>query len=109
MADPAPQTKDWKAWQNLQPGPSTPTLMVVGQVETSNTNQTPRLSEHAPQGINRTILLLDLTISAAGAGNDVMSWREVRFEKAIEKNQYSSVDVLWEGAHAGSAEVEDVH
>jgi hypothetical protein len=110
MAKPAPKTKEWKAWQDLQPTPSkTPKLIVTGKVETSNSNQTPRLNQHAPQGINPKILLLDLTIAASGAGNAVMGWREVRFETGIVKDQYSSVDILWDGERIGHAEVETVH
>jgi hypothetical protein len=67
------------------------------------------LAEHVPQGINPKILLLDLTISASGAGGAVMGWRDVRFEKPIEKDQYSSVDVLWEGERIVGAKVKDVH
>ena len=90
MANPAPKTKDFKAWQNVQPG-GKPKLIVIGMVETSNTNQTPGLSEHVPQGINPKIPLIE------GVGNTVMGWRDVRFEKPITRDQYSNVDMLWEG------------
>ena len=44
-------TRNWKAWQNLQPGTNgAPTLHVKGEVETSNGNQTPHLKEAVPQG-----------------------------------------------------------
>ncbi|MGH6791663.1 MAG: hypothetical protein ACRECF_02855 [Methyloceanibacter sp.] len=109
MAHPAPETKEWKARQNLMPGPSQPKLIVIGKVQTSNTNQTPHLGETVPQGINPAILLLDLTITASGVGNTVMGWRDVRFEKPIRKDQYSSIEILWNGKKVGSAEVEDVH
>ena len=94
--------------RDLQP-PSKPKLIVTGKVQTSNSNQTPHLAEHEPQGFNPKILLLDLTITASGAGSTVMGWREVRFEKPIQKDQYSSVDILWEGEHIAGAKVEDVH
>lgn len=96
MENPAPRTKDFKAWQNVQPG-GKPKLIVIGMVETSNTNQTPGLSEHVPQGINKKILLLDLTITTRGAGTTMMGWRDVRFETQIARDQYSHVDILWEG------------
>ncbi|MFZ1884395.1 MAG: hypothetical protein WAU53_12555 [Rhodoplanes sp.] len=107
MPNPAPKTQKWKAWQNLQP-PGPPRLIVTGQVEISNTNQTPQLREHVPQGINPKILLLDLTITSSGVGNDVITWREVRFEKQIIKDQHSSIDVLWDGQNIGRANVETV-
>ena len=97
MAYAAPKTRNWKAWQDLQPGPGKPKLIVTGEVEVSNTNQTPHLKEHVPPGINPEILMLDLTITSSGVGNDVMTWKEVRFEKNIKKDQYSNIDILWEG------------
>ncbi len=108
MANPAPQTKDWPAWQDLQPGPPKPRFHVIGQVQTSSTNQTPKLSEHVPQGINPKILMLDLTITASGKGDMLMSWREVSFFKSIERDQYSNVDILWDGGRIESLEVQDV-
>jgi hypothetical protein len=102
-----PKTKDWKAWQNLQPiGP--PKLIVIGKVETSNANQTPQLSERVPQGVNPKILLLDLTMQVSGKGGTVMGWQDVRFEKEIKKDQYSGVDVLWENNSVAQIEVETV-
>ena len=96
MANPAPKTKEFKAWQNVQPG-GKPKLIVIGKVETSNSNQTPHLSEHVPPGINPKILLVDLTITTKGVGDAVQDCRDVRFEKPITRDQYSHVDILWEG------------
>jgi hypothetical protein len=108
MANPAPKTKDWHAWQDLQPGPAKPRLHVVGQVQKSSTNQTPKLSEHVPQGINPKILQLDLTLAASGQGDALMSWQEVRFFKSIERDQYSNVEIFWDGKRIESLEVKDV-
>jgi hypothetical protein len=108
MANSAPSTQNWKAWQNLQPV-GKPKLIVTGQVQTSNSNQTPNLAEHVPQGINPKILLLDLTITTSGIGNTVMSWRDVRFEREIAKDQYTSVDILWAGQVVKQITVETVH
>jgi hypothetical protein len=108
MAYSAPTTKNWKAWQDLQPGPGKPKLIVTGQVELGNTNETPHLKETVPQGINPKILLLDLTITSSGIGNPVVHWKEVRFEKKIEKDQYSSVDIMFNGNSVAQAKVETV-
>ena len=81
---------------------------MVGQVQTSSTNETPQLSEHVPQGINPKIFLLDLTITASGKGDMLMSWQEVRFFASIERDQYSNVDILWDGKRIESLEVQDV-
>src|SRR5262245_44166418 len=102
-----PNTRNWKAWQNLQ-GPGRPRLIVTGEVETGNTNQTPKLSVHTPPGTNPKIRLLDLTIATSGIGNTVMGWRDVRYEEEIRKDQYSEVDILWEGNVIARIEVETV-
>jgi hypothetical protein len=100
-------TKNWKAWQNLQP-PGTPTLHVVGEVETTNSNQTPGLAEANPQGFNPDILLLDLSITTAGTGLTVVEFKQVTFTKKISKDQYSSVDIFSNGEQVGTAKVETV-
>lgn len=110
MAKAALNTRNWKAWQDLQPPVgSTVKLTVTGEVEITNTNQTPHLAEHVPQGFNESILLLSFTISTSGAGNTVVEWRKVApFKKDIREGQYTSVDILWEGESIGSANVESV-
>ena len=108
MAYSVPETTDWKAWQDLQPGPGRPKLIVTGKVQTTNTNQTPHLAEKVPQGINPKILLLDLTITSSGIGNDVLSWKGVRLEKNIQKDQYSSIEIFFGGESVGTATVETV-
>ena len=109
MANPAPATRNWKAWEDRQPSPgSGPTLHVVGEVQTSNTNQTPHLDEATPQGINPAILILDLSITTSGVGNTVMGWKPVKFEKKVSPGQHTSVDVRWEGQSIAGCEVEIV-
>jgi hypothetical protein len=55
MDYPSPATKEWEAWQNLQP-PSQPMLTVIGQVQLDNMVQMPRLSEMRPRNINPRVL-----------------------------------------------------
>lgn len=107
MAKSLPYTRNWHAWQNLQP-PGPPTLHVMGEVETSNTNQTPHLKEAVPQGIIPEMLLLDLTITTSGIGNPVMGWKLVTFTKKISKDQYSGVDIHSEGQHVATIKVETI-
>jgi hypothetical protein len=110
MARPAPQTRYWKAREDRQPGPGRKgvALIVTGEVEVGNTNETPHLAEHQPQGFNPKILLLDLSITASGVGNPVLTWKPVRFEKQVERDQHSEVDILWEGNIIARVEVEIV-
>jgi hypothetical protein len=107
MAKSLPYTRNWHAWQNLQP-PGPPSLHVMGEVETSNTNQTPHLKEAVPQGIIPEMLLLDLTITTSGIGNPVMGWKLVTFTKKISKDQYSGVDIHSDGQHVATIKVETV-
>ena len=111
MTKPTIKTRNWKAWQNLQPPlGSTVKLTVTGEFESTNANQTAHLTEHRPQGINQVILLLDLTTSTSGVGNTVMQWRNVTgFKKDIRKDQYTEVEILWEGHPIGKATVQSVH
>jgi hypothetical protein len=78
----------------------------MGEVEVTNTNQIPRLTEHAHQDTDAKLLLLDLTIESRGVGNNVVVWREARFEKAITKDQYLGFDILLDGGLVGHADVE---
>jgi hypothetical protein len=103
---PGSRTRAWKAWQNVQPGTGKPKLIVSGEVEVTNTNQNPRLSEHAHQDADSKTLLLDLTIESRGVGNTVIVWKEAHFEKVIAKDRYSDVDILLDGGLVGHADVE---
>jgi hypothetical protein len=109
VAGPAPKTRSWNATEDRQPGPGRgPRLIVTGEVETSNSNQTPHLNKHVPPGINPKIEMLDLTISSSGQGNAVMGWKPVRYEEIVQKGQFSNVDILWEGKKIADATVKVV-
>ena len=104
MTTPAPKTQNWKAWQNLQPPVGeTVELTVTGDVQVTNTSQTPHLTEHQPAGFKRRILLLELMIATSGVGNPALGWREVVFKKDIMPGEYASIEVLWEGERIGTA------
>jgi hypothetical protein len=103
-----PHTRDWKAWEDKQP-PGPITLYVAGEVETSNSNQTPHLREAVPQGKNPTILILNLTITESGVGKAVMEWKPVRFERKLSREHYLSIDIHWEGKSIAACKVEVVH
>jgi hypothetical protein len=105
MAGKAPQTQNWEAQEIMNPGGGGYRLDVAGEVEVGNTNETPHLSEHAPQGFNPAILMLDLTITAQGIGNTVMTWKKVRFEKPVAAHQYSDVEVLSHGTRVATMKV----
>jgi uncharacterized protein (DUF2235 family) len=98
-----PPTRNWQAWQNRRPfGEST--LDVFGEVETSNSNQTPLLEEAVTQGIDPDILFLDLSITTAGTDATAMGWKAVTFPKRNSATRYTSVEI-----HSGGRHVETVN
>ena len=106
----APGTRNWKSLEDRLPGPGMGVaLYVTGDVETSNSNQTPHLREAVPRGINPTILIFDLTLTTSGTGIAVMDWKSVRFEKKLSRDHYASVDIHWERVSIASCKVEVVH
>lgn len=107
MAGYAPKTRDWKAVENRQP-PGV-RLYVTGKVETTNSNQTPQLSKAEPQGIIPENLILNLTISTSGVGNDVMGEKEARYQDQIKKGQYASVEIHSEGNKIAQCDVEVIN
>lgn len=104
-----PDVSDFRAWINLQPpGPSK--LIVIGKVVTNGGNFVPRLTERVPQGINPTILLLDLTIeNTGGVGTTDVAPRDVRFEKAAGKGAYTSVEIHADGDLCQTIIVDEIH
>lgn len=105
-----PETKEWSAWEDRQPGPGRgPTLHVTGEVKISNTNQKPRLNEASPQGINPLILILDLKIDSEGVGIEpVNPWAMAKFEKPVTKGQYSDVEIRSDGQTIANCKVKVV-
>ena len=84
-------------------------IYVTGEVETGNSNQTPHLREAARQGMNPTILILDLTLITGGTGNTAMDWKSALFEKKLSRDHYVSVDIHWGYKSIATCKVEVVH
>ena len=96
MAGSAPQTSNWKAVEDRQP--SGVSLRVTGTVTTTMSNQEPHLTKARPQGINPSILLLDLSIATTGdVGSTVMGERNVEYREDISAGQYTSIEIRYEG------------
>jgi hypothetical protein len=96
MAGSAPETSNWKAAEDRQPPGAR--LRVTGTVTTTMSNQEPRLTKANPQGINPSILLLDLTIATTGdIGSAVMGKPEVQYREDITAGQYTGVEIRYEG------------
>ena len=105
----APKSQEWNAIENRQPphGETVP-LKVTGKVATTNANQMPYLAEAVPQGINKKILILNLTITSSGSGATVLGEKDVGFEKKVTPGQHTSVDIHWEGQSIAQRDVKVV-
>jgi hypothetical protein len=78
------ETREWSAWLNLQPPPPDD-LHVIGQVRVGNPGVLAFLSERVPQGINPSILILDLhLVQRPGFWIQKMTWVEARFGKIYQ-------------------------
>ena len=86
-------SKDWKATEGTDFAGGNRKLTVSGEVELSQSNEEPKLTEAVPQGINPRILILELSASSDGVGADVITCKPVRYEKSIGEGQYSQVDI----------------
>ena len=59
--------------------------------------------------MNPTILILALSTIESGVGKPVVGWQPVRFEKKMTRDQYVSIDILWERESIATCKVEIVH
>ena len=92
-------TKDWNAFENRQPGPSTGNAFyVIGEVETNNGRIQPVLTKANPQGVNEKILILDLALEDQGGfGTADIAYRPVRYDEQISEGQYTQVQIMYQG------------
>lgn len=95
----APATRNWSAWEDRQPitPPEGATLHVSGEVETTNGGIVPVLQPTVPQGVNPSILMLDLTLQNTGPGTTDINYRSAKYEKNVSQGEHSQVQILWEG------------
>lgn len=94
----APKTRNWKANEIPDFAGRRYLLVVNGEVQVTATNQTPKLKEQVPQGINPRILLLDLSIvSSGGISAPIVFYKSVHFTKPTSGHQYDEVDILFAG------------
>ena len=87
-------TGDWYAWIDKMPPPPN-SFHVVGQVLVPNPGVKSILTPKVPQGINPTILLLDLIlIQQSGYWPEVVTWVEARYDKIVKGSPYTSVQIF---------------
>lgn len=88
------KSRDWHAWIDMMP-PGPNHLHVVGEVYVPNPGINPILVPREPQGINPRILLLDLLlIQSPGMWPQVFVWKQARYDKIVQGNQYDRVTIF---------------
>jgi len=96
MAGQAPNSKLWTARENAHK-PSGLHVLVGGQVEVSDANKRPVLTEGQAKDPN----LLPLELSIVDCADPPVStavWKQADFHKVVQANQYNRVQVRWDGA-----------
>ena len=68
------------------------TLTVTGEVEVGSPAQVPALREADSPDLNPSILTLELSVKDGG-GAQVMTWKPVKFTRAVPTEQYETVKV----------------
>jgi hypothetical protein len=101
-------TRNWAAWENnMRPGPVR--LQATGEVKTPSAHKLPRLTRAKPQGINPKILILDLTVEETGKGGaEVVEFRRAYYEEECKPEQFTEVQINWEGSVLQMIKVERV-
>lgn len=91
----ATECKHWQAWLDKMP-PKPDGLHVIGDVMVSNPGMRPTLSMRVPQGINPSILMLDLyLIQQPGIWPQVEVCAPARFDRVMPPgaSDYTSVEI----------------
>ena len=97
VAATAPPSTDWYAWADYQPGMA-PRLHVRGLVQVPSHAQDVALTKAYPQGIDPTILILDLAVVPTGnQGIQVPVWRSAAYDEQNYSGIYKSVEIRHEG------------
>lgn len=100
---------EWKAWHDRMPcGP--PTLHVTGKCSVPTEGWKAALQQHEPQGLNPTILMLDLVVTCPeGFVAQILTELDVSWiEKTDMRYDQVSVDVVGATAESKLIDVEEV-
>lgn len=104
------ETRNWYAWINLMP-PQPDDFHVIGEVFVDNPGMLPVLYFKVPQGINPSILLLDMSlIQQPGFWPQVRTWVQCRFDLVLspESTRYTDVEVFFEDGTTVQMVVDEV-
>ncbi len=102
-------SQDWYAWINFMPPPPEE-FHVVGEVYVPNPGVDPLLTPRRPQGINPSILLMDLYLyQKPGVWPQVLVWKQVRYDKVVRGKRYTQVQVFCGDQVIAELPVEEIH
>lgn len=105
----SPNTKDWYAWNNLMP-PKPDDFHVTGWVEVPNPGVEPHLLYKTPQGINHSIILLDLVlVQKPGIWPRILVWKQVRYDEVPSRQNYSLAEIYSDDERIEQIKVENIH
>ena len=100
-------TQNWNAWNDLMP-PKPNHINVVGEVQVGNPGILAQLNPKVPQGINPTILMLDLhLVQQPGIWPQHVTFAQARYTK-IENGKYGEVAIYFGGTEIAKIQVKDV-
>ena len=105
------ETRNWYAWINLMP-PRPDDAHVIGEVLVANPGIQAHLCVREPQGINATILLLDLyLVQRPGKWPQVMTWVQARYDKILTSGspKHEQVEIFLDKESIAQVPVEEVH
>jgi hypothetical protein len=101
-------SKDWKAWNNLQP-PGPFRFHIVGEVQVPNPGVLALLYPKVPQGFNAAVLLLELHLfQQPGIWPQHVTWAQAKYDALLPKEKYAEVVVSNEGKEVAKIPVEDI-
>jgi len=103
-------SRKWYAWINLMPPPPDD-FHVIGEVFVSNPGVQAMLTVRDPQGINPSILILDLHLSQQpGTWLQVMTWKQARYDEVSPPGaaKYAQVEIFSSDEHVASISVDTV-
>lgn len=102
------ETKNWYAWINLMP-PKPDDFHVIGEIYVGNPGIQAELHPKEPQGINPSILLLDLhLVQRPNLWPQVMTWIQCRFDRILspKSTRYTDVEVFHDGGSIATIKVD---
>jgi hypothetical protein len=111
VTETAKPTKDWYAWNDLEPPPPF-SFHITGSIQVPNPGVLAFLHKRIPQGINSSIILLQLElIQLPGFWPAVMTDRDVRYDEVFssQNQKYATAEIFVGNTVIHKVPVVDAH